>query len=292
MKSTFDPKYTNTNPLNVMKKLSATLRKHAHSALVLAAVASFSEVSAQTQADLITFEPDASGYLPDGTLAVDNLSIGNQFQGSYGVSFGTDTNNDLVIDAGSGLTLENTSNTNGGRGFYANVPAADNTADAGYETQLGDWFLRKGGSDSRILITYDNPVTAASAEIWDIDGWSSNFEQWEVSAYDANKNLLGTIESPVGVNYSESGSLDAKPWLWSFDFGNAGEEISTVLMEYTGNTMAGLAFNNFATSSSTNDLLNPGTPVGGVTTPEPAFSAMLGIFVTVAYMLRKRSQKQ
>lgn len=30
--------------------------------------------------DLISFEPDARGYLPDGTLATDNLHISTQFR--------------------------------------------------------------------------------------------------------------------------------------------------------------------------------------------------------------------
>jgi hypothetical protein len=82
--------------------------------LLAVALASFVGPVMAQQADLITFEPSASGYLPDGTLAVDNLNVTSQYQQQYGVSFGIDANSDLTIDPGSSLKLESKSNANGG----------------------------------------------------------------------------------------------------------------------------------------------------------------------------------
>jgi hypothetical protein len=230
------------------------------------------------QVDLITFEP-VDGYLPDGSLAVDNAAITTQYRAQYGVSFGLDADNNLEIDSGSTLRLEDTSNTNGNWGYVSTLAEEEyNNAESGYESQLGDWFLtndRDGEVSDTILIQYDNPVTQASGEIWDIDGRTNgNSEQWQVSAYDQSGNLVENIESPIGVHNSVEGSLDSKPWLWSFDVGS-GQQIMKITMQAIGNVSnSPVAFNNFATAS--------------VGAPEPQFWAMLTCFGLISLFVHRR----
>jgi hypothetical protein len=120
------------------------------------------------QVDLITFEP-VDGYLPDGSLAVDNAAITTQYRAQYGVSFGLDTDNNLEIDSGSTLRLEDTSNTNGNWGYVSTLAEEEyNNAESGYESQLGDWFLTNdidGAVSDTILIQYDNRQLGTMASI-------------------------------------------------------------------------------------------------------------------------------
>lgn len=258
-----------------------------------------SAAAEQEQSDLITFEPE-EGYLPNGSLASDNLVITTQYQEQYGVSFGFDADGDLNIDPGSSLRLENTANSNGDWAYWSSDGATKyNTAAPGYEDQLGDWFLTndrtQAGSNS-ILIEYDNSVTAASGEIWDIDGRSNgNGEQWLVSAYDENGNLIGSAESPLGIRPGAQGNLDSRPWLWSFSVTD-GSEISAISMQSVGDVTNGpVAFNNFATSSPTNNLISSPTPVTvarpHVGAPEPEFWGMLSTFGLISFLSYRKKRK-
>ena len=58
-----------------------------------------------SQAQNVTFEPDSSGLLPDGSVAADDVAISNQFLRS-GVSFGLDTDLDGLPDPGAYPFLE------------------------------------------------------------------------------------------------------------------------------------------------------------------------------------------
>lgn len=124
------------------------------------------------------------------------------------------------------------------------------SAASGFEEQLGDWFLKTDGSNDTLLISYDNPVAAASGELWDIDARTSGaYEQWSVTAYDSAGNSLGTIESPVGIHHSGEGSLNSQPWIWSFKLGyNA--IIATIALQNIGTTNGPVGFNNFAANAS------------------------------------------
>lgn len=241
--------------------------------------------------DLISFEPDANGYLPDGTLASDELRITTQFKAQYGVTFGTDNNGDLSLDPGSYAVLEKAGKADSGWGFIStNASTNQDSAAAGYEDQLGDWFLKSRGNSgaNTFLITYDNPVTAASAELWDIDQRSNgNYEQWAVKAYDNDGTLLATIESPAGIRHNQEGSLDSKPWVWSFDFsGQSGAEISAITMENIGLTNGPVGFNNFAASSPSLDVES--TPAT-MANPEVSFSVLALSFALLGVGQRGRA---
>ena len=106
------------------------------------------------------------------------VQIRTQFRAAHDVTFGTDSDGALQIDPGSYAILK--SGGSGGSsdreswGFVSGYATGqDHSAAAGFESQLGDWFLKTSGSDDTLLISYDNPVAAASGELWDLDARTS-----------------------------------------------------------------------------------------------------------------------
>ena len=107
---------------------------------------------------------------------------------------------------------------------------------------MGQYFLRLGTGGllsppvTILIIDYDNPVSAASAEIWDIDGP----EQFQVTAFDAAAESIGTLTSPHG-------GLNGKPWTWSFHSPND-SSIAKIEITATGTkSLRGFAFDNMET---------------------------------------------
>ncbi|MFT4720475.1 MAG: hypothetical protein ACI9SB_001647 [Candidatus Azotimanducaceae bacterium] len=258
----------------------ATIILPARFALLLVLAAVNGQAMAQAS-DLITFEP-LGGYLPNGTLAADNMAINTQYRAQYGVSFGVDSDSNLEIDSGSSLRLEDTANSSGIWGYVStNADQQYNNAASGFESQLGGWFLTNNGLNlyEDLLIQYDNPVNDASGEIWDLDGRNNgNYERWKISAYDDSNNLVGSVETPLGLHNTVEGSLDSKPWVWSFDTAGA-PQIMKIALAFTGTTgVSPLGFNNFATSTAS------------VGTPEPQFWAMLSCFGFISFFAYRKRQ--
>jgi hypothetical protein len=173
----------------------------------------------------------------------------------------------------------------------------------GYEDQAGAYFVRSAkvagdglGADTgysrtattdgstitdneqweSFIIEYSGAaVTSATGEIWDIDTGGGQ-EVFTVSAYDSGGTLLASTTSP-SPTYSESNtsSLDAKPWQWSFsDVGNIAKITFTA-----DNGDYPLAFNNF----------NPVSAVGYIA-PEPSSLLAFGGIFSLA-MLRRRHRR-
>ena len=109
---------------------------------------------------------------------------------------------------------------------------------------LGNYFMKAGVGDLsyndakyfKMTIDYTSLSTAASGEIWDIDGP----EQYQVTAFDANGDKINTLESPHG-------GLDGQPWLFSIDIDpDTGKTIDRIEITATGTgTLRGFAFDNF-----------------------------------------------
>ena len=120
---------------------------------------------------------------------------------------------------------------------------------------MGGFFLRQPVSLSgfgTFIIDYSGAgvATAASGEIWDIDGSPSNTEQYRVRAFDGGGGLLASIDSPIGEFGDELGAsctspLDGQPWVFQFSGLSAG--IARIKITFIGSkpTNIGLAFNNY-----------------------------------------------
>ncbi|NEO54069.1 MAG: hypothetical protein F6K54_13865 [Okeania sp. SIO3B5] len=225
-------------------------------------------------ASLIDFEP-VDGKFPDGSVAVDNMEITDQFS-SLGVTFGIDRNLDGLPDAGLFPRLEAVGNSDSVPGFYSTEGEEFDIAAPGFENRLGSFFLR--GVDSlangeSLLISYNSPTKAASAEIWDIDGEPERgFEQWEVQALGSDLSVIDSIISPAGT----TPVLESSPWLWSFD--RPEKDIHAIRLVFTGSVSSvGLGFDNFS----------PLAVEGSKSVPEPTSTIGLFIFGAAAYRLRK-----
>ncbi|NEQ37295.1 MAG: hypothetical protein F6K40_13870 [Okeania sp. SIO3I5] len=233
-------------------------------------------------ASLINFEP-VDGKFPDGSLAVDNMPITDQFS-SLGVTFGIDRNLDGLPDAGLFPLLEAVG-PDSVAGFQSTKGGGNDTAAPGFEERLGSFFLQgfsKEANDISLLISYNSPTKAASGEIWDIDGRpGGRFEQWEVQALGSDLSVIDSIVSPAGTFPLETAPLEASPWFWSFD--RPQKDIHAIRLVYTGNTngLVGLAFDNFSALAVEGSEPEP-TPV-----PEPTSAIGLLIFGAVAYRFRK-----
>jgi hypothetical protein len=235
-------------------------------------------------AQLIDFETTPSGATPtdDGVLS----SLTPYSIAGVQVSFGFDTDSNDAVDSDAVFELAGTfsgETPNAGFGGSSGI----DTPDPGFGPQLGNWFLRSsiGGSDfGQFIIQYTSsfPVTAASGEIWDIDGIPGNgggagfTEEYTVRAYDASNNLLATQVSPLGVLDSATAPLDGQPWTFIFTGLSVG--IDRIIVDFTGTktTGIGLAFNNFS-------------PVSAV--PEPAGLALaLGVLLPVRRRARAAAE--
>ncbi|MDJ0518104.1 MAG: hypothetical protein QNJ74_18265 [Trichodesmium sp. MO_231.B1] len=232
-------------------------------------------------ASLINFEP-VDGKFPDGSVAVDNIPISNQFS-SLGVTFGIDRNLDGLPDAGLFPRLEAVGSSDSVIGFISTKGGGFDTAAPGFEERLGSFFLRgvgslaNGANGESLLISYTSPTRAASGEIWDIDGNPAGiFEQWEVQALGSDLSAIDTIVSPAG-----NSALESSPWFWSFE--RQQKDIHAIRLVYTGNTRnVGLfGLDNFSPLTVEGSEPEP-TPV-----PEPTSAIGLLIFGAVAYRLRK-----
>ncbi|MGD1804587.1 hypothetical protein ACP6PL_03980 [Dapis sp. BLCC M126] len=234
-------------------------------------------------ASLINFEP-VDGKFPDGSLAVDNMPITNQFS-SLGVTFGIDRNQDGLPDAGLFPRLEAVGSSDSIAGFESTNGGEDDTAAPGFEDRLGNFFLRGVGSlanGESLLISYTSPTKAASAEIWDIDGRPTGLgEQWEVQALGSDLSVIDSIVSPAGTFPLETSPLEASPWFWSFD--RPEKDIHAIRLVYTGSaTGVGLAFDNFSPLA-----VEGSEPETNTSVPEPTSAIGLLIFGAFAYRLRK-----
>jgi len=213
--------------------------------------------SSAAAASLIDFETTPAGVAPSDDLPLSYLTP-YTYPGLQ-VSFGLDGNLDGNVDTlptewpvFEHAGLDPFEPPNGG---FSGSSGTD-TADPGFTAQLGSWFLRSpvGGSDfGHLVINYSGTtvVTAASGEIWDIDGTAAcltcqgDTEEYTVRAYDALGNLLDTQVSPLGILTSAIAPLDGQPWTFSFTGLTAG--IAKITVDFTGTKPAGigLAFNNF-----------------------------------------------
>lgn len=133
-------------------------------------------VALRSAAQLIDFETTPGGGTPIDNARLrlnDSYAVGN-----VDVSFGFDQDNDGTSETEAVFEQTGPSDPQFGfQGCPVNTTAND-TADPGFENQLGDFFLRQPVSLQALgtfVVEYSGSeiVTTASGEIWDIDGPSN-----------------------------------------------------------------------------------------------------------------------
>jgi hypothetical protein len=214
--------------------------------LVLAVCA----IAANCPAGIINFETT-----PDGATPVDNAPLTEPYtlDGDGSVRLFFDVNGNYRYDPGTDkLSLFEAAGADSYNGFVSSHGAggSNDCPRAGYESQLGNFFLRQpsaiGDVPASFLILYDSPgrFSQFSGEIWDIDGAYGQYEQWQVDVLNMSGDVLASQTSPSWLDTSEE-SLDSLPW--TFAFTALGTDAAIIRLKYIGTKQGvGLAFNNFS----------------------------------------------
>ena len=199
-------------------------------------------------AELVDFENAAS-------FGGDDATITNDYFASYGLSVSAVAGNSKADASSAVLTFE-AAGRDGTDGFWSATPSGRDEAISG---DLGNYLVKAGGGDLaynkskyfNMSLQYDNATSAASGEVWDIDGK----EQYKVTALDANGNAIASLTSPVG-------SLDGEPWTWSFDMGDEAS-IAQIDVEFvsTQSTLRGFAFDNFNSTQANPEATAHAAPI-------------------------------
>jgi hypothetical protein len=210
-----------------------------------------------------------------GAAPVDKLAISNQYAASTGVSFGLDRNGDGLVngaDAALGSIVPYLeamgADADGSDGYvYNGGPVFDQEAPA-YAGQNGNFYLRPDQTygnavdeDFALILFFDQPMTGASGQIWDVEPESRN-EFWMVSAYGSDFMSQGNAATPLAsVEVSVNDERDGGAWEWAF----AGQDIYAVELRYIGKeVLTGIGFDNFT-----------------VVVPEPSTAALVGLGLAV-----------
>lgn len=241
-------------------------------------------ISLNVNAGIIDFETTALGGIPtDNSI----IKLNDAFMADgVSVSFGFDVDGDGVVDSNGVFEKVGGRREGGNSGFLSSFGSRYDITAPGFESLLGNFFLRQENAYSpfgTFHVIYDamNPVTAASGEIWDIDGGNklSKTERFLVKAFDGD-DLLDFITSPLGLESAGDSTLDGKPWAFGF---SGLSDITRIEISFTGTKTKGigLAFNNF---SPVEDISN------SVNVPEPSSITIfaLGIIALASYRFKQQ----
>lgn len=235
--------------------------------------------SMSSQALLIDFEMTAAGATPTDDATIGLMDTWTDGTTSVQVGFAVAGSTDRTVEAKFEQVLDSDSSEfgyfNGGSGGDKDRP---NTPGA-----MGEWFLRSNGfpadTSQAFVIDYLGTGTEGlSAQIWDIDGRANgDFESWRVEAFGLGGSLA-VLNSPVGDD-GENGVLNGEPWEFGFSANALGENITKVVISYTGNAgNVGLAFDNFNADSNMLAVV-----------PEPATVALMGLGLAGMGWRRKKA---
>jgi len=217
-----------------------------------------------TYADVIDFET-----LPGGAGTVDMQEISDQYA-SLGVTFS-------VVDpiTGEFVCYPRIAKVGPPRTAFEgcedeDTPLPGQSVGASFLTNLEPGYPPEGD----LLVTYLNPVNAASGVILDVDCRDAGgppCEQFTITAEDSTGLVLATqvIDGPPGAENPEclsphTGPGDGVAFSWSFDVSPL--TIHRIRIQYTGAVSTpGLAFDNFSPASLDADLsVTKQCPVGQV----------------------------
>lgn len=181
--------------------------------------------------------------LPDGTAMTAGKHISTEYNAApFGVSFQFEDGKAPVVRKVGGFN----STTGKPTAFYGWPNGTGNNTPAPGQN-VGKFFLTDDnsadGPPGPLVITYAQPVAAASAFILDIDG----LEAWDIYA----RNAAGQVISQVHLAHHTTGTGDGIATPWSFARPVA--DIKSIRIVYSGNpnaTTVGLAFDNFSPSAA------------------------------------------
>lgn len=89
--------------------------------------------------------------------------------------------------------------------------------------------------------------TSASGQIWDIDArpnGGGDPERYLVAALNASNQVVASIQSPLGISETSSGTLDGRPWTFSFNSVSKPIKRITIVQDVPVG-VKGFAFDNF-----------------------------------------------
>jgi len=221
---------------------------------VLAVCLAFSHLVPAIATAAIDFETTSTGFTPTD----DAKLTGTYIQDMTVVAFGFD------VDAGDGVIqidslavfedrippdwepTETLSAYSSGSGPFLKDPDFTATGEG------GTWMIRR---PKVIDITFQPFViefsgvlpNGVSGEVWDLDARpfsGADAEEYTVTALDSLDQVIATIVSPLGISETSPGTLDGRPWHWSFVALPA--PIKKVTIHQTQAPKKGFAFDNFA----------------------------------------------
>lgn len=206
-------------------------------------------------ASFITFES-----IP-GSMPSDGLRINNQFLNSHGITFSmvkqnqkgewVDRGSPVLAQVGGKATAfagpKNYDPTRHGQRTTHDMPAPGQNVGMFFLTDDGKVDNTTVGRPSSLLISYNNPVSAAYGELLDIDGiYPNNTEVWQIQALNNSGDAIDTVLLSSGTLGTGDGI--ATPW----HFLREKAEISAIRIDFTGTkrTGIGLGFDNFSPYSA------------------------------------------
>jgi hypothetical protein len=206
-----------------------------------------------------------------GSSPADKLAITNQYNAIAGATFAVDRNGDGLVDTsdealGSVVPyLEAMGEDADGTDGYLNndVLIFDQEAPS-FAGQNGNYYLRFDqtfGNDVHdemaLIIFFDQPITAASGQIWDVEPLSNN-EFWRVSVYGSEFLSVGNAATAIdSIETPSIDEFDGGAWDWSFEE----QGIFAIELRYAAKqTLTGIGFDNFQ-----------------FVVPEPASALLLGM---------------
>ena len=227
--------------------------------VAVAAVAALG--SGSVNAALLTFEDGNNGV-----ASSDNLVVTDQYQAQAGVTFYTGTGTDYANFSGVAYLEQmgaqaGEEGTAGDNGFLhdgvvdtvADAEGLDGASQAARNLAMGDFFLRTASySTDSLVVVYNEPVTWAGFEIWDIDGnGSTKTEEWTITAYNGWDSSVLSKTTAEMDNSVDTTSYDGQSYVVELGSEGGSTSFDRFVIEFTGSktTNVGLAFNNFSTNS-------------------------------------------
>ncbi|MCP5528515.1 MAG: hypothetical protein H7A47_17125 [Verrucomicrobiales bacterium] len=174
----------------------------------------------------------------NGSTPTDGMSISNQFQAEFGISFRrTDGGFPVIAKKGPPRTAFPTA-------FGGTLLDDELRPDYPFKTNFGSYFLTDDGRTDTagigLIVDYDSPVAQAGGYVLDID----TTEAWTITAYSDDG---ATMVAQLVLAPGQSGVGDGLPTVWSFVRPTA--DIRQIRLLHTGpQSVPGLAFDNFSPS--------------------------------------------